>query len=164
MNIGFLEPTAWQHDTLHITFKWDWSAKWLKNVNIDVCQVDIDNVKDQWLFLSVGSTFYHAPTISTFASFEVHLSFKKWNLDIFCIRFFLLLYFWSEFAGRKIYSGLTDLELLEILEPGLFVIGTIRKTLALSLVAILMILEEQEFVPTTGNSREEQFISQGFSF
>ena len=54
------------------------------------------------------------------------------------------------------------------LEPGLSVTGTVRQTLAMSLVAILTILEEQEFVPsgaelpTTENSREEQLTSQVF--
>jgi len=38
---------------------------------------------------------------------------EKWNLDIFCIPFFRLLYFWPEFARRKIYFGLTEHGLLD---------------------------------------------------
>ena len=40
----------------------------------------------------------------------------------------------------------------------------VRQTLAMSLVAILTILEEQEFVPTAENSQEEKLSSQEEQF
>ena len=80
-----------------------------QKVKISHCQVDIDNVdlERRVDFLSCTDYFDFYFVRKPLAIQE------KWNLDIFCIPFFRLLYFWLEFARREIYSVLTDRGLLD---------------------------------------------------
>ena len=126
-------------------------------VKIYFCQVDNDIVDLERGVDTLSSTdFFHLFLPST-----AYSHFKKWNLDIFYTHFFLSFYFWPEFSGRNIYDIIkTDpLCTVTVLLP---VWGPVWRTLAMSLVVILTILEDEpELIPKNVNLPEEKVTSQG---